>query len=73
MRHADYAWTVLAAAVVAYELLAYAKPEVEYLSEAMDRYRQRHPIVTNTGIIYLALHLLRRLPSYADPLARMGR
>lgn len=69
LRPADWAWTILAALVLAYELAA--KPG-ELLSEGMYRYKDRHPIVTSTGIVYLALHLLRLWPSTIDPLHRIA-
>ena len=69
LRPADWAWTVLAAGVLAYELAA--KPG-ELLSEGVDRYRQHHPALTSTVIVYLALHLLRLWPSRFDPLHRLA-
>lgn len=69
MRHGDYAWTAIAAAVLIYEVNA---PSGELLSEAVDRYRQRHPIITNTVIAYLALHLMRRIPPKFDLLHRLA-
>lgn len=65
MRHGDYAWTALAAGVLAYEAAA---PEDELLSQAVDRYRKRHPFITEALIFYIALHLLRALPDRVDPL-----
>ena len=74
MRPADLAWIVLAAAITAYEA---ASPPGELLSEAVDRYRKHHPIITDAAIIYLAAHLLRRFPPRLDPLhqlaVRLGR
>lgn len=69
MRPADWAWSALAAAVLGYELAA--KPG-ELLSEGVDRYRQHHPIITASIIVYLALHLLRLWPSRFDPLHRIA-
>lgn len=65
MRHGDYAWAAIAAGVLAYEAAA---PKGELLSEACHRYRERHPILTNTVVCYLALHLLRAFPPKVDPL-----
>lgn len=65
LRPADWAWSVLAAAVLGYELAA--RPG-ELLSEGVDRYRQRHPVATASVIVYIALHLLRLWPSRFDPL-----
>lgn len=69
MRHGDAAWLSLAVGVAAYEMAA---PEGELLSEAVDRYRRRHPILTEALICYLALHLLRRLPDRIDPLHQIA-
>ena len=69
MRHGDSAWLCLAAGVVAYE--AFAAPG-ELLSEAADRYRERHPLITNLVIVYVAAHLLRRWPTRLDPLHQMA-
>ena len=60
---------MLAAAVLVYEILA----EDELLSEAVDRYRRRHPIVTQVVIGYVAAHLLRIVPRQFDPLHRLGQ
>ena len=69
MRHGDYAWLALAAAILGYELAA---PRGELLSEAVDRYRRRHPVATHLAVIYLAGHLLRRWPARIDPLHRLA-
>ena len=69
MRHGDYAWLALAAAILAYEAAA---PRGELLSEACDRYRQRHPIITLGVIAYLAAHLARLIPRRVDPLHRLA-
>lgn len=65
MRPADRAWITLAVAILAYEVLS---PRGELLSEGMDRYRQRRPILTHALILYLAGHLTRRWPRRFDPL-----
>jgi hypothetical protein len=69
MKHADYAWAALAAGVVAYEAAA---PPGQLLSEAVDRYRVRHPFVTNGAIFYVAMHLLRQWPARIDPLHQLA-
>lgn len=69
MRHGDYAWLALAATILAYEMAA---PRGELLSEACDRYRHKHPIVTLGVIAYLAAHLARLIPSRIDPLHRLA-
>ena len=67
--HGDYAWLCIAAGVIGYELFS---PPGELLSEAADRYRERHPIVTDLLIVYVAAHLLRRWPTRFDPLHLMA-
>lgn len=69
MRHGDYAWVAIAAGVITYELYA---PPGQLLSEAVDRYRQRHPIITNTAVCYIAAHLLRAIPQSIDPLHQLA-
>ena len=68
----DCAWIGLGVAVLAYEALAAARRDFELLSEATDRYRGRHPIITDLTIVYLAAHLLRRWPARMDPLHLMA-
>lgn len=70
MKHGDWAWLTLAAGVAAYEAYA-ALHDAELLSEACDRYRHRHPVLTLTMIFYLAAHLSRALPKQFDPLHRL--
>lgn len=72
MKPADRAWTVAIVAVTAYEIAA-VKLRWELLSEAVDRYRHHHPIVTDCSIGFVALHLLRRWPHRADPLAMLAK
>ena len=67
-RPADRAWITLAAGILTYEILA----EDELLSEAVDRYRRRHPIITQMVIGYVAAHLLRIIPRRFDPLHRLA-
>lgn len=71
MKPADWGWSGIAVAVLGYEACA-ARTEWELLSEAADRYRARHPVLTNTIICYLALHLLRAIPRRWDPLHRIA-
>ena len=68
-RPADCAWGALAALIVAYEACS---PPGELLSEACDRYRRHHPVITDLSIIYVAAHLLRRWPTPLDPLHRLA-
>lgn len=70
MTAGDRAWLALAAGVVAYDVMA--QPG-EMLSQRMDAYRQRHPILTHLVIIYLAAHLTRRWPAHVDPLHRLAQ
>lgn len=69
LEHSDVAWLTLAAAVVCYELLA---PPGQLLSEACDRYRQRHPLVVGAAVVMVAAHLLRALPHRVDPLHHLA-
>lgn len=74
MRPGDRAWLALAAGVIAYEAWA---PNGELLSQACDRYRQRHPVLSHLIILYIPLHLARLWPERIDPLtqlaSRLGR
>ena len=73
MNPADYAWLALAGAVLGYEIAAATRRDWELLSEAADRYRAGHPVVTHLTVFYLAAHLTRLLPKRIDPLHRMAR
>ena len=68
---ADRAWVALAVAVSSYEIVALARGW-DLLSEACDRYRRGRPVATHLCVGYLALHLLRRWPARADPLALLA-
>jgi len=74
VKHGDIAWLSLAAGIVVYEALC---PPGQLMSEAVDRYRRRHPFITNATIFYIAMHLLRQWPRRMDPLhqfaARVSR
>lgn len=67
MRSADKAWLTLVLGVTVYEIRC-----EELLSEAMNRYRQSHPILVSTLIVYVAMHLLRWWPQRFDPLHRLA-
>jgi hypothetical protein len=69
MKHADAAWATLALGVLLYECCA---PPGQLLSEAVDKYRDRHPILTNSVIVFLAGHLLRIWPRHIDPLHQLA-
>lgn len=70
MKHSDYAWLTICGGVCAYEAYA-AFYQAELLSEACDRYRQKHPILTVGAILFLAAHLARIIPRRVDPLHRL--
>ena len=74
MKHGDIAWVSVAAAIILYEALC---PPGQLMSEAVDRYRRRHPFITNGIIFYIAMHLMRQWPRKIDPLhqfaARVSR
>jgi hypothetical protein len=69
MKPSDYAWLTLAVGIITYEIKS---PPGELLSQAVDRYRRRHPIATDIAIVYIAAHLLRRWPQRLDPLHRIA-
>ena len=70
MRSSDRAWLTLATGVLAYEVRC---GQGELLSQAADRYRHRHPVLTRLAIGYLAAHLLRAWPERIDPLHQLAR
>ena len=69
MEHGDVAWAGIALTVLVYEFFA---PPGQLLSERVDSYKTRHPILTNAAIVYLAAHLLRVWPRPVDPLHQMA-
>ena len=73
MKPADCAWIALALAVLGYEAAAATRRDWELLSEAADRYRAGHPVITHLTVIYLAGHLTRRWPQRLDPLHHLTR
>lgn len=68
MRYSTKAWLGLGAYVAATEVCA---PEGELLSEAVDRWLEKHPArtVSVLAITGTALHLLNLLPEKYDPFA----
>lgn len=72
MRPGDYAWISLASAVTAYEIKAAIDGGGELLSEACDRYRHHHPVITTGLIVYVAGHLARVWPRRVDPLCQLA-
>ncbi|MCH9729821.1 MAG: hypothetical protein K0U84_09130 [Actinomycetia bacterium] len=71
MSSADRAWIAFWAGITAYEVTA-ARCGWPLLSEAVDGYREAHPVLTDLAIVYVAGHLLRRWPPRCDPLTRLG-
>ena len=71
MRPADRALIALTAAVTAYEAVALVT-DWELLTEAIRRDRNRHPVVTVGGIVFLAAHLIGVWPLRFDPLHRLA-
>lgn len=65
----EQAWFALAVLIVGYEILA---APGELLSEAVDRFLARHPIVTRAAIIGVALHLANALPDRVDPIHQLA-
>lgn len=61
----EQAWVALAVIVVGYEI--YAAPG-ELLSEAVDRFLARHPVLTRAAIMLVAAHLCNALPERVDPI-----
>jgi hypothetical protein len=72
MKPGDYAWLALAVGVTVYEIVAAIDGGGELLSEACDRYRAAHPVITYGGIIFVAGHLGRVWPRRVDPLCRLA-
>lgn len=73
MKPGDYAWITIAVGIGAYEIGAALHRDGELLSEACDRYRRDHPVITYLGIAYLAGHLARVWPQRVDPLHQLTR
>ncbi|MEU6582766.1 hypothetical protein [Nocardia sp. NPDC046763] len=63
-------WLTLGAIVVAHELLC---RDGQFLTEACDRARRRHPVLVWATILTTAGHLLDVLPHEIDPWRRLGR
>ncbi|SKT46134.1 DUF7427 family protein [Mycobacteroides abscessus] len=68
MKPADYAWSVMLALIVAYEIAA---PVNELLSEGWDRYLVSRPVTARVVPVVLALHLINALPRSVDPVSRV--
>lgn len=68
MKRADRGWLGLAVYVAVHNIRAAGRGD-EMLSEAVDRYLERQPLLTYFVVSAVALHLLNKLPPFADPLA----
>lgn len=69
MRSGDWAWCVVGAGVLAYDVAAKSD---ELLSQACDRYLVTHPVITRAAVLYVAAHLLNVVPNRFDPLHRLS-
>lgn len=72
LKPADVSWIAVLVGVTVYEVVA-SRRGWELLSQAVDRYRQSNPAVTDASVIYIAAHLLRRWPTRLDPLAGLAK
>jgi hypothetical protein len=63
LRHSDIAWASFVAAEWIYSISC---PRGELLSEASERYIDRHPVIVRSVIIATALHLAKMLPRRLD-------
>lgn len=66
---AEKAWGVLVAAIAVYEFIA---PEDHLLSNAVDRWLEKHPVLTSYAVLSTALHLLNVMPQRVDPFMVIG-
>lgn len=64
MREAERAWVALGVGVIVYEVVA---NDGELLSHQVDRWLEKHPVLTTSAIVLTALHLLNLLPDRLDP------
>lgn len=64
VRPSEKAWAVLVIGIVSYEIAAH---EGELLSEQIDRWLDRHRLVTTAAVTITAAHLLNWLPARLDP------
>jgi hypothetical protein len=64
IRPSTRAWAALMAGVVTYDLLC---PSGETLSEGIDSWMDKRPVVTAGAIGVTALHLMNILPNAVDP------
>lgn len=71
MRSGDWSWIAVGGVVVGCEVVAVLK-DWPLLSETMDGYLVAHPIVTYSGVVYVAAHLLNFVPARLDPLHRLS-
>ena len=61
-----WAWTALAAGVIAYNVSAAG--EGEMLSEQADRWIEKHPILVRLAVAAVAAHVANLTPSNVDPI-----
>lgn len=64
MRDSERAWIALGVGVAVYEMLA---QDGELLSHQVDRWLERHPVITTTAVVVTSLHLLNLIPPKLDP------
>lgn len=67
MKLADRGWLILATYVVAHNVHAAGRGD-DMLSQAVDRYLVRRPMITRAVVGIVALHLINALPPFVDPL-----
>jgi hypothetical protein len=70
LRAADKAWLVLAAGILAWDIVC---EDDEMLTEASRRYAKAHPVVAHAVVASVALHLTDLVrPRWADPIHIIG-
>jgi hypothetical protein len=67
-RRADRGWLTIVEFVLGHNVVAAGRGD-EMLSEAFDRYLAKYPVLMHAVVVLVGLHLLNRLPRFADPLA----
>jgi hypothetical protein len=66
----ERAWCALMAMIVGYELAA---PDNQLLSHAVDRWLQKHPVLTYAAVAVTAAHLVNLMPEAVDPYRHVGQ
>lgn len=64
------AWVALAGSVICYDLLA---KDGQTLSEGVDHYLEKHPVMTLGAIAITAGHLANIIPESIDPIHQLHR